>query len=219
MNRIKQISNLIEKCQCVYDVGSDHALLAINLLKSRKVKKVVNIEKNWLPHNSGKANLAKNHLTTKTINVLNDGLKDITKKIFVQPNYIVISGMGANTIVDILENKDPKINKNTKYLLEPNCDVENLRKYLAKNKYDVCYELVCLDRNKFYQIMCVQQGTKTRKLSMFEAYFGSSLKHRDKKMWKLYLKACIKKIEDKKLYRYSNDYANLCTALKQKVKN
>ncbi len=219
MNRIKQISNLVEKCQCVYDVGSDHALLAINLLKARKVKQVVNIEKNWLPHNSGKANLAKNHLTTKTINVLNDGLKDITKKVFVQPNYIVIAGMGANTIIDILESKDPKINKNTKYLFEPNCDVENLRKYLAKHKYDTHHELVCLDRNKFYQIICAQLGQKAHKISMFESYFGYQAKQKDKKMWKLYLKGCIKKIESKKLYRYSKEYATLYKALKQKVKH
>lgn len=218
MNRIKQISNLIPKCQCVYDVGSDHALLAISLLKDRKVKQVVNIEKNWLPHNYGKANLAKNHLTTKTINVLNDGLKDISKKVFVQPNYIVIAGMGGHNIIDILETRDSKLNKNIKYLLEANCDVEDLRKYLAKNKWDVEFEVVCLDREKFYQVMCVQQGTKQRKITTFESYFGFATKQLDKKMWKAYLKGSIKKIEKKKLYRFSPAYKALYESLKKVVK-
>ncbi|MBQ0045846.1 MAG: SAM-dependent methyltransferase [Mycoplasma sp.] len=218
MNRIKQISNLIEKCQCVYDVGSDHALLAINILRDKKAKQVVNIEKNWLPHNAGKTNLAKNHLTTKTLNVLNDGLVDITKKVFIQPNYIVIAGMGANNIVNILEKKDPKINRNAIYLLEPNCDVDVLRRYLAKAKYDVVYENVCLDRTKFYQIICAKQGTKIRKISTYEAYFGLSEKQIDKKIWMLYLKACKQKIEKKKLYKFSHAYAVLYDWLKKRVK-
>lgn len=218
MNRIKQISSLINNCQCVYDVGSDHALLAINLLKSKKCKQVVNIEKNWQPHNAGKANLAKNHLTTKTINVLNDGLKDITKKVFVQPNYVVIAGMGAKNIINILENKDSKLNKNAKYIIEANCDVDDLRKYLAKKKWDVVFEDTCLDRTKFYQIMCVVQGTKQRKINLFEANFGLITKQKDTKSWFEFLAFSLKKIETKKLHKISKKFTELHKALRSKVK-
>ncbi len=218
MNRIKQISSLIDKCQCVYDVGSDHALLAIDLLKTRKVKQVVNIEKNWQPHNAGKANLAKNHLTTKTINVLNDGLKNITSKVFVQPNCIVIAGMGAKTIIDILKTKDQKLNKDIKYYLEANCDVDELRKYLAKEKWEILWETTCLDRTKFYQIICAEQANKSHKLTNFEANFGSSSNQLDKKTWLQYLKATMKKIEAKKLDKVSDKFKSLYKQLKQKVK-
>lgn len=217
MNRIKQLCSLIDKCQCVYDVGSDHALLAINLLKSKTVKQVVNIEKNWLPHNVGKANLAKNHLTTKTINVLNDGLKDIIKKIFVQPDYVVISGMGGKNIVEILETRDNNINKKAQYILEANCDVDYLRKYLAKNKWETLYELVCLDRTKFYQIICAQEGNKIKHISTFDAFFGSMSKQKDKKMWLRFLKETKKKIETKKLNKVSKLFASLYKDLKEKL--
>ncbi|XQP55172.1 MAG: class I SAM-dependent methyltransferase [Mycoplasmoidaceae bacterium] len=217
MNRIKQLSNLIDKCQCVYDVGSDHALLAINLLREKNVKQVVNIEKNWLPHNAGKANLAKNHLTTKTINVLNDGLKDITKKVFVQPDYVVIAGMGGKNIIDILNTRDRNINKQAKYLLEANCDVHELRKYLAKNKWEILFEDVCLDRTKFYQIICAKPGTKVRKITAFEAYFGLLSKQKDKKMWMKLVKETKKKIETKKLHKVSTFFATLYKNIKEKI--
>lgn len=218
MNRIKQISNLIDKCQCVYDVGSDHALLAINLLRDRKAKQVVNIEKNWQPHNAGKANLAKNHLTTKTINVLNDGLIDITKKVFVNPDYIVIAGMGGNNIVDILQHKDARLSKNITYLLEANCDSDVLRKYLTKNKWEILYEDTCLDRTKFYQIICAKQTTKAKKITNFDANFGSAIKQKDKKMWVKYLKFTLKKVEAKKLHKVSEKYKALYKELKAKAK-
>lgn len=217
MNRIKQLSNLIDKCQCVYDVGSDHALLAINLLKDKTVKQVVNIEKNWLPHNAGKANLAKNHLTTKTINVLNNGLIDITKKVFIQPDYIVIAGMGGKTIIDILEKRDSNINRQAKYLLEANCDVHELRKYLAKNKWEILYEIVCLDRTKFYQIICAKPGSNVKKLTAFDAYFGLLTKQKDKKMWLKFVKETKKKIEAKKLHKVSASFATLYKAIKEKI--
>ena len=217
MNRIKQICNLIDNCQCVYDVGSDHALLAINVLRSRKAKHVVNIEKNWLPHNAGKANLAKNHLTTKTTNVLNDGLKNICSKVFMQPNYVVIAGMGGKNIIEILNTRDSKLSKDTKYILEANCDVDELRKYLAKNKWDVLFEDICLDRTKFYQIICVKQGTKARKITTLEAHFGSVVKQKDKKMWLKLLRDTKKKIETKRLNKVSKTFATLYKSIKEKL--
>jgi len=128
MNRIKAINSLIEKSQCVYDVGSDHALLAISLLKDKKVVQVVNIEVASGPLKMGLANLAKNHLTTKTLNVENNGLKNISQKVFAQPNYVCIAGMGGKNIIEILTNKDHKVNKQAIYVLEANTEIDLLRK-------------------------------------------------------------------------------------------
>ena len=107
MNRINQITTLINNCQCVYDVGSDHALLAIALLKNKQTRKVVNIDINYKPLKAGLINLAKKHLTTKTLNVENNGLRNISKKVRLQPDYICITGLGARTIIDIIESRDP----------------------------------------------------------------------------------------------------------------
>lgn len=217
MNRIKQISNLINKCECVYDVGSDHALLAINILKDKKVKKVVNIEKKWQPHNIGKENLAKNHLTTKTINVLNDGLKDIVKRVFLQPDYIVIAGMGGNNIVEILNTRDKKIKDSTKYIFEANSNVHLLRKYLIKEKWEICFEDVCYDRSKFYQIICAKPNGKSKKLNTFEMYFGQCSKQKDKNTWLDYIKSVKKDIEIKKLNKISPLYSGLYKSIKGKI--
>ena len=153
MNRIKQISSLINKCQCVYDVGSDHALLAIDLLKSKKCKQVVNIEKNWQPHNVGKSNLAKNHLTTKTINVLNDGLKDITKKVFVQPDYVVIAGMGGKTIIDILKTHQSKLANVDTIIIDGHSYLPLLRQEIVQLGYNIADEKIIKDDKIFYEII------------------------------------------------------------------
>ncbi|MCQ3908894.1 MAG: hypothetical protein MJ200_05200 [Mycoplasmoidaceae bacterium] len=44
------------------------------------------------------------------------------------------------------------------------------------------YEIVCLDRTKFYQIICAKPGSNVKKLTAFDAYFGLLTKQKDKKM-------------------------------------
>jgi len=217
MNRIKQINSLIDNCQCVWDVGSDHALLAIYLLREKKARLVVNIEKNLLPLTAGKNNLAKNHLMSKTLNVLNDGLKDITKKVIDKPDCIIMAGMGAKTIIEILETRDKKLEK-TMYVLEANTDVDLLRKWLAKNAWDVEKELVCVDRGKFYQIMVVTPGKTVRKLNSFEAYFGYVRTQEEPKMWNKFVKFTKKKIEAKKLDKFNSNYKQIYKYIKKREK-
>jgi len=77
MNRIAAIANRIKKEKCIVaDIGSDHAFLALEILKNKKVNKIYNIEINQKPLNMSINNTRKYATTNKVINVLNDGLKN-----------------------------------------------------------------------------------------------------------------------------------------------
>jgi len=192
----------------VYDVGSDHALLAISLFKNKKAIKVVNIEINEGPLKHGIDNLNKFKYLAKTQNIINDGLRNITSKTNLKPNYICIAGMGGNTIIDILTNKDKKL-KNVKYILQANCEFDVLRKWLAKNKYQTLSEQTVLDKGKYYQIMLVKQSNKTSRLNCFDAYFGKKKYQKDLKVWNQHIEFIKAKIEKKKLNKYNKDFAKL----------
>lgn len=217
MNRIKAINSLIENCQCVYDVGSDHALLAISLLKDKKVKQIVNIEIASGPLKMGLANLAKNHLTTKTLNVENNGLKDISKKVFAKPNFVCIAGMGGDNIIKILSEKDKKI-INCNYVLEANTEIHLLRKWLAKNNWTVLKELTIFDRGKYYQIMVVNENKNIKKIDTFISYFGQEGLQLDSKVWYDYLKFVKAKIIAKKLDKFNPVYKTLLKQINLRLK-
>lgn len=127
MKRIKTIANLIHRCHCVYDIGSDHAFLAILILKNKIANHVVNIENKINPLNNGKKNLLKNDLIDKTTNVINNGLQNITKKVKIKPNYIVVAGLGGSTIVKILKTCR-LIKKEITFIFCPNSQAYILRK-------------------------------------------------------------------------------------------
>lgn len=215
MNKISCIANFVKKCPCVYDVGSDHAHLAIFLLENKIAKRVVNIEINTKPLTHGLHNLIIKKLQHKTSNIINDGLKNITRKTKTKPSYICIAGMGGNNIINILKSRDKKLPK-CFYVLQANTEFVLLRKWLAKNKWQFIKEQVCYDRKHYYQIMLVKPSTKTTKLNTFNQYFGFSSKQKDKQTFNDFIAFTKKKIKDKKLDKYSNEYEKLYAAVKER---
>lgn len=169
MNRIKSIVDLINDKECIVaDIGSDHAFLSINLLEQNRCKFVYNIELNQKPLNNTIQNIKLHHLENKTLNVLNDGLKDW--KYHKNFDYVVISGMGANSIIKILKDV-PKQIKIKNFILVPNNHPELLRKHLSK--YYFHYETIINENNYYYYLMLLNKTkSKFKANNKFKQYFG-----------------------------------------------
>lgn len=145
--KLLEIANLINKKDVVLDVGCDHAYLAIYLKKNNLCKEVYASDIN---HNA--LNIARKNIKAAGINLiayLSDGFKNIEKE---DINTAVISGMGTNTVIDILSYAPNHINK---FIISSNNNHDVLRKYLYKNKYYIKKEKIILDKNKYYVIMVV----------------------------------------------------------------
>ncbi len=88
------------------DIGCDHCYLAISLLQQHKAQTVINIDIHPDPLAAGIKNLQKYGLIDHTINLVNDGLKDLklSDPVFQGIKSIdtcVIAGMGSNNIIEI----------------------------------------------------------------------------------------------------------------------
>ncbi|WP_303923439.1 tRNA (adenine(22)-N(1))-methyltransferase TrmK [Ureaplasma parvum] len=171
--RIAFIADLINDAQNVVDVGSDHAYLAKILLINNKAQHVTNIEVNQSPLENGINNLAKNNLLKRTTNILNDGFKGlILKQTF---DYCVIAGMGATSIIKILEQNKNQI-KN--YILQPNTQSYKIRKYLNNHSYQIKVEHIFVEKKFFYEIIICSKTINVPKL-IEKDYYISSQMHKD----------------------------------------
>lgn len=171
--RIAFIADLINDAQNVVDVGSDHAYLAKILLINNKAQHVINIEVNQGPLENGINNLAKNNLLKRTTNILNDGFKGlILKQTF---DYCVIAGMGATSIIKILEQNKNQI-KN--YILQPNTQSYKIRKYLNNHSYQIKVEHIFVEKKFFYEIIICSKTINVPKL-IEKDYYISSQMHKD----------------------------------------
>ncbi|MBO4246138.1 MAG: SAM-dependent methyltransferase [Bacilli bacterium] len=160
-NRLLQISLFVDHNDSVIDIGCDHALLDIYLIENKLCKKALatDISENALEQ--GINNIKKHDLESYIPTVLSDGLKNIEVSDY---NTLVLSGMGAHTIIEILSNKH-KLTNIQKILISSNNDYPLVRHELNRIGYYLEDEKVVEDKNHFYPIMKFVKKKKKNKIN------------------------------------------------------
>jgi len=139
-NRINALVDETKGIDTLLDIGCDHGLVIKRALEKKNIKKAIasDISENAL--SQAKANLTNSNVKF----VVSDGFNKIKE----QYDGVVIAGMGAETIIKIL-NKAPLSEKT--YILQPNGKYDILRKYLENNNFKIIDEVLIFD--KFYYVL------------------------------------------------------------------
>ncbi len=158
----------IEKSDKVIDIGCDHALLDIYLIKNKILNKIIvsDISSNAL--NQGIENIKKYKLENFIETRCGNGLVVLTNNDII--DTIIISGMGTNTILEILNN--PYIKYIKKLIIQSNKDYYKLRKNVIKLGYKIQNEEFLELNNKVYINIVFIIGSK--KYSEKELKYGTN---------------------------------------------
>lgn len=181
-NRLKEISKFINNKRCTVDVGCDHALLPIYLITIGKSLSAIAVDNKTEPLESAKENIRKYNLESKIKTILSDGL---TK---VDPNdydSVVISGLGGETIREILRNGP--LNDKAELILEANKNNKELRTFLSLNSFSITDEVMIKDKGHFYTIIKAIKTDKIVKLTDSEILFGPIILKENSDIFKEYL--------------------------------
>ena len=155
--RLKAIVSMIEVCDSVVDVGTDHGYVPIYLVKNGVIKNAIASDINRGPVEKAKNNVAINNVGKQISCRMGSGLSTVNKG---EAQIAIIAGMGGNLIRDILE-ADLEVVKQFKYMiLQPVQNAEVLREYLYVTGYNILDEEICLDDGKYYEIIKVKYNTK-----------------------------------------------------------
>lgn len=133
----------------VADVGCDHGYLSIYLLTNGIASSVIASDIRQMPLQSAVRNAEKYGVQDKIRFFLSDGVRDIPQEF----DTLVCAGMGADTMVSILE-AAPWL-KTDKYRLILQCQSKThyLRKYLSDNDWRIAEETVVRDGRFLYTVM------------------------------------------------------------------
>ena len=148
-------SRLLACCSFVHpgdreaDVGSDHGYLSIHLLQNGIASSAIASDVNEQPLQSAKHNAAKFGVQDKITFQLSDGVQNIPRDF----DCMVCAGMGADTMMSILD-AAPWL-KSEKYRLILQCQSKRpeLRKYLYQQGYAIRRETLAQDGKFIYPIM------------------------------------------------------------------
>lgn len=151
--RLRTIADLVvERCNTLADIGTDHAYIPIYLIKKDICKKVIASDINSGPVKKARLNISLEGLSKSIECRLGSGLTTIKPK---EVQVAIIAGMGGQLIKDIIE-ESIDVFKNLDYaILQPVQNPEVLREHLYKKGYNIIQEDLCYDEGKYYEIIKV----------------------------------------------------------------
>lgn len=152
--RLKDIASLVDNCTTIADVGTDHGYLPIFLIQTGVCKKAIASDVAKGPLSKAVENIDKYQLNESIETTLCSGLEKIPSNV----DTVIMAGMGANLIIDLIKEAPYKYET---YILQANLNVNLLREFLSNNNFKIVDEKVSFVGKKFYEILKVKQGQQT----------------------------------------------------------
>ena len=168
MNKLSKRLDTIAKIvsgETVCDVGCDHGKLADYLLENNIVKYIY-VSDISMPSLQKAIDL----LTPKYNNfqaICTNGLKDYNSDMVI--DECIISGMGGYEIVEIIKNSPIQIDS---YILSPQQNIIETKQFMLSIGYNIVYDIIIRDKDKFYTIFKCQKTDKQVHFSDYELMFG-----------------------------------------------
>lgn len=157
--RLESLIKYIDKNDKLIDIGCDHGLIDIYLVKNNIINSIIISDIHEGALKAGQENVKKHHLEKQIDARLGNGLEVLKQDEVI--DTILISGMGTSTILKILNNNYLKnINK---LILQSNNNHEELRKEVVKLGFIITDEEYFTDNKKNYINIVFKRGNKKYK--------------------------------------------------------
>lgn len=169
--RLETILSMIDPCQVLLDLGSDHAFLCIEAIKRGIAQQAIAADNKKGPIQTATFNIEQAQLSQQITPVLSDGATSVEKP----ADCWVIAGMGAQTIIQILTDSFEKSKQVKQILLSPHSKDNQLREFLYQNGYSIIEQRIVKD-DRYYPIIKVQYSGVKQDYSLSDLLIGPMTK-------------------------------------------
>ena len=148
-NRLLACCRYVQPGDRVADIGCDHGYLGIYLLKEGIAASVIASDMNQMPLQSALHNGVKFGVREQMTFYLSDGVRNIPRDF----DSLVCAGMGADTMMSILDAAPWLKDRRYRLILQCQSKRPELRKYLYDQGYAIRRETLAQDGKFYYPIM------------------------------------------------------------------
>ncbi len=191
--RLQQIANKVKTNSSLADIGTDHAYIPIYLSQRNILKKAIACDISKGSLQKAIDNIKKYNLSDKIETRLSNGLDKIS--IEDKIDTIIIAGMGGMLMIDIVSNKID-ICKNSTLILQPQKDIDKVRKYLHKEGFKIIKDEILKDEGKYYNIIVSELGKEENNYTELDYTFGKFEINEKSPILKEYLEENLYKMEN-----------------------
>lgn len=153
--RLSAIAKLVIPGAGVADIGTDHAYLPIYLVEHGVATHAIAGEVNQGPYLAAQDMIQRASLQSSISLRLGDGLA------VLQPGEvetIVIAGMGATTMTDILNACPAVVQAAKRLVVQPMIGAALMRQWLTKHRWAICEEELIVEDDILYEIIAAEPG-------------------------------------------------------------
>ena len=191
--RMKMNASLVGEGARVADVGCDHGYVAIWLVNEKRCPFVVASDVNEGPLRRAKKNIEASGLSEVIETRLGNGLSVLEPR---EVDTILIAGMGGMSICEILSSEPGVLSNIETLVLQPQSDVEEVRRHLHKLGFRIDRESICMEDGKYYFAIRAVQGAEEKPYTDTEYRFSRLLAEEGGTVFRSYMRSVTDKLAD-----------------------
>ena len=148
--RLKAVAELVTPGMRLADVGTDHGYIPIYLTEAGVIPSVIAMDINKGPLERAKEHIREHGLEGKIQTRLSDGLKNLQMN---EADCMIAAGMGGGLVIRILSEERDTAGSLKELILQPQSEIDSVRKYLTEEGYRIVAEDMVYEDGKYYPMM------------------------------------------------------------------
>ena len=153
--RLLMVANMVTRGNRVADIGCDHAHTSIFLVEHNISKRIIAMDINKGPLERAKENIKQYNCEDYIEIRLSDGAKELKVD---EADTLLISGMGGALIIHILENSKEVVQRVKELILQPQSEIEEVRRHLHSIGFSILDEDMLTEDGKHYTAIYAKKG-------------------------------------------------------------
>lgn len=151
--RLQMVASMVTPGMRLADVGTDHAYIPIYLTEQQVIPEAIAMDINKGPLERAEEHIKEHGLEDRIQTRLSDGLQKLKAG---EVDAMIAAGMGGALVIRILEDGKEVAKSLKELILQPQSELEKVRRYLLQNGYRIIDENMVLDEGKYYPMMKIQ---------------------------------------------------------------
>lgn len=148
--RLKAVAGLVTPGMRLADVGTDHGYIPIYLTEAGVIPSAIAMDINKGPLERAKEHIREHGLEGKIQTRLSDGLKNLQMN---EADCMIAAGMGGGLVIRILSEERDTAGSLKELILQPQSEIDSVRKYLTEEGYRIVAEDMVYEDGKYYPMM------------------------------------------------------------------
>ena len=167
--RMTLIYRLVRDGKNALDVGTDHAIIPIELVKSGRSPRAAVTDISRPSLEKGIRNIAAAGLSDKISAYCTDGTLGVPLDTV---DDVIIAGMGGELIVKILSQDERLKSEKLRFILQPMTKPEETRRYLYENGFSVLSETKVISEGRVYAVISAEYSGMITEYSARDLLLG-----------------------------------------------